>query len=284
MQHWDSVTIVGVGLIGASIGLALRERGLAKNVIGVGRRASTLRKARQHGAVTSTTTDLSRGVRDSRLILISTPVERIAPLVLEATAGCKPDAIITDAGSTKLKIVRTVEFALRSSTDRAAFVGSHPMAGGEKTGPEHGQANLFEGRVAVVTPSKQSNPEAVRQIELFWQLLGSKVVRMSPKDHDRSVAAISHMPHLIASALAAATPAEELQLASTGWMDTTRIASGDPELWRQILVQNTNGVLKSLDKFEKVLAALRRALERDDQGKILQLLQAGKQRRDSLGN
>ena len=109
--------------------------------------------------------------------------------------------------------------------------------------------------------------EAVEQVERFWQLLGSKVVRMSPKDHDRSVAAISHMPHLVASALAAATPAEELQLASTGWLDTTRIASGDPELWRQILVENRGGVLKSLDKFEKVLASFRRALERDEPGK-----------------
>jgi prephenate dehydrogenase len=107
---------------------------------------------------------------------------------------------------------------------------------------------------------------------------------MSPKDHDRSVAAISHVPHVIASALAAATPAEELPLASTGWLDTTRIASGDPDLWRQILVENRGGVLKSLDKFEKVLAAFRHALERDQQEKLLQLLEAGKQRRDSLGN
>jgi prephenate dehydrogenase len=107
---------------------------------------------------------------------------------------------------------------------------------------------------------------------------------MSPKDHDRSVAAISHMPHLVASALAAATPAEELSLASTGWLDTTRIAGGDPDLWRQILFENRSGVLKSLDKFEKVLIAFRQALERDQQEKLLQLLEAGKQRRDSLGN
>lgn len=284
MQRWESVTIVGVGLIGASIGLALRERNLADSVIGVGRRTSTLRKAKQRGAITSTTTDLSRGVQDAQLIIISAPVDRIATLALEAAATCPTDAIITDVGSTKLGIVRTIDVALKSSSNQVAFVGSHPMAGSEKTGPEHGQANLFEGRVAVVTPSKQTNKEAVEQIDRFWQLLGSKVVRMSPKDHDLSVAAISHMPHLVATALAAATPAEELQLASTGWLDTTRIASGDPELWRQILVQNSKGVLKSLDKFEKVLATLRRALERGDQEKLLQLLQAGKQRRDSLGN
>ena len=284
MQGWESVTIVGAGLIGASVGLALRERELAKSVIGVGRRTSTLRKARQRGAVTSATTDLSRGVRDSQMIVICTPVERIAAFVLEAAKHCPPGALITDAGSTKLEIVRAVDAALKNISNQVAFVGSHPMAGSEKTGPSHAQANLFEGRVAVVTPSKQTSEGAAEQVERFWQLLGSKVVRMSPKDHDRAVAAISHMPHLVASALAAATPAEELLLASTGWLDTTRIAGGDPELWRQILVENRGGVLKSLDKFEKVLASLRRALERDDQEKLLQLLAAGKQRRDSLGN
>jgi prephenate dehydrogenase len=275
---------VGAGLIGASIGLARRERTLAKSVIGVGRRASTLRRARQRGAVTSTTTILSRGVRDAQLIVICTPVERIATSVVEAAAHCPAGAVITDAGSTKLEIVRAVDAALKSSSNRVAFVGSHPMAGSEKTGPAHAQADLFEGRVAVVTPSRHSSHEAVEQIERFWQLLGSKVVRMSPKDHDRSVAAISHMPHLVASALAAATPEEELPLASTGWLDTTRIASGDPDLWRQILVDNRGGVLKSLDKFEKVLASFRHALERDEHEQLLQLLEAGKQRRDSLGN
>jgi prephenate dehydrogenase len=284
MQRWDSVTIVGVGLIGASIGLALRERELARTVVGVGRRAATLRTARQRGAVTSTTTDLTRGVRDSQLILVCTPVESIARFVLEAAASCSARSIITDAGSTKFEIVHTVDAGLKKSSHQVAFVGSHPMAGSEKTGPAYAQADLFEGRVSVVTPSKQSNREAVEHVERFWELLGSKVVRMSPKDHDRSVAAISHMPHLVASALAAATPAEELSLASTGWLDTTRIAAGDPDLWRQILVENRSGVLKSLDKFEKVLAAFRQALERDQQEKLLQLLEAGKQRRDSLGN
>lgn len=284
MQRWESVTIVGVGLIGASIGLALRERGLAEFVIGVGRRSSTLRKARQRGAVTSTTTDLSRGVRGSQLIVICTPVEEIAAFAVDAAVSCPSSAVITDVGSTKLEIVRVVDAALKRSSNKAAFVGSHPMAGSEKTGPAHAQADLFKGRVAVVTPSKLTNEAAARQVERFWKQLGSNVVRMSPKDHDRSVAAISHMPHLVASSLAAATPDAELQLASTGWLDTTRIASGDPELWRQILVENRAGVLKSLDKFEKVLASFRRALERDDQQKILQLLEAGKQSRDSLGN
>ncbi|MEX0819145.1 MAG: prephenate dehydrogenase/arogenate dehydrogenase family protein, partial [Pirellulaceae bacterium] len=257
---------------------------LADCVVGVGRRTASLQKAKQRGAVTSTTTELSRGVRDAQLIVICTPVERIAEFAIEAAAFCPGGALITDAGSTKLEIVRSVDAALKDAANRVAFVGSHPMAGSEKTGPAHAQADLFDGRVAVVTPTEQTSDEARQQVERFWQQLGSKVICMSPEDHDRSVATISHMPHVIASALAASTPDEDLQLASTGWLDTTRIASGDPDLWRQILADNRAGVLKSLDKFEKVLASFRQALERDEQEKLLQLLEAGKQRRDSLGN
>lgn len=284
MQRWESVTIVGVGLIGASIGLALRERELANSVVGVGRRSSTLRKAKQRGAVTSTTTDLLRGVRDSQLVIVCTPVEQISDFVVRAASHCPSGTVITDAGSTKLDIVRTVDAALKRASNGVAFVGSHPMAGSEKTGPLHAQSDLFEQRVAVVTPSKHSQQTAIKQVERLWKLIGARVIRMTPQDHDRSVAAISHMPHVVASALASAVPEIDLQLASTGWLDTTRIASGDPELWRQILTDNRAGVLKSLDKFEKVLAAFRRALERDEQQKLLQLLEAGKQRRESLGN
>ena len=145
MQRWESVTIVGAGLIGASIGLALRERALANSVIGVGRRASTLRRARERGAVTSTTTNLTDGVRDAQLIVVCTPLERIVASVVEAADHCPAGAVITDAGSTKLEIVRAVDEALKSSPNRVAFVGSHPMAGSEKTGPAHAQGGSFRG-------------------------------------------------------------------------------------------------------------------------------------------
>jgi prephenate dehydrogenase len=158
------------------------------------------------------------------------------------------------------------------------------MAGSEKTGPTHARADLFAGRVSVVTPTARSSNTARDKIEEFWRSLGAKVVRLSPREHDRTVAMISHLPHLIASAVAAATPDHDLPLASTGWLDTTRIAAGDPELWRQILSDNRADVLKSLGKFEKVLTSFRRALERDDQRKLIQLLEAGKQRREALGN
>ncbi|MBP85340.1 MAG: prephenate dehydrogenase [Planctomycetaceae bacterium] len=283
MKRWESVTIIGVGLIGASIGLALRERRLAKNVVGVGRRASSLRKAKACGAVTATTTNLERGVSDAELIVVCTPVELIVQRAVEAAALAGPGTLITDAGSTKAEIVRTLDRSLQGNQD-VDFVGSHPMAGSEKTGPTHARADLFEGRVSVVTPTTRTSNSARDAIEEFWRSLGANVVRLSPRQHDRTVAMISHLPHVISSAVAASTPDADLPLASTGWLDTTRIAAGDPELWRQILSDNRADVLKSLGKFEKVLASFRRALERDDQRKLIQLLEAGKQRREALGN
>lgn len=283
MKRWESVAIIGVGLIGASIGLALRERRLAESVVGVGRRASSLRKAKQRGAVTSTTTNLARGVSQAELIVVCTPVELIVPQVLEAARHAPKGSLITDAGSTKGEIVRSLDRDLRGNRS-VQFVGSHPMAGSEKAGPVHARADLFDGRVVIVTPTGRTSDSARQTLEALWRSLGARVVTMSPREHDRIVATISHLPHLVSSALAAATPEDDLPLASTGWCDMTRIAAGDPDLWRQILSDNRADVLKSLGKFEKVLASLRRALERDDQGRLLQLLEAGKQCREALGN
>lgn len=283
MQRWNTVTIIGVGLIGASVGLALRQRGLAKRLIGVGRRASSLRKAKQCAAVDVTTTNLGRGVAEADLVVVCTPVESIVEHVLATAASCPRGCLVTDAGSTKAKIVATVE-AQWPADAQGTFVGSHPMAGSEKAGPENATANLFVRRTVVITPTAATPMAGVGTVEKFWRSLGARVVRMSPSDHDRAVAAISHLPHLIASALSAATPDEDLRLVANGWLDTTRIAAGDAELWRQILQDNQVATLKSLDKFAKVLTDFRRALERGDSRKLVELLEAGKKRRDAVGN
>jgi prephenate dehydrogenase len=280
MRAWETVAIVGVGLIGASIGLALRRRGLAGRIVGIGRNASRLETARAMGAVTTVTTDLDAGVAEADLIVVCTPVAMITSHVRAVAAACPDHALITDAGSTKGFICRQ----LAAHADTASrFVGSHPMAGSEKSGARFAQEDLFEQRVTIVTPVGGGS-DAVPQIEAFWDSLGSRVVRMSPDAHDAAVAAISHMPHLIASALAAATATEDLRLAAGGWSDTTRVASGDAELWRQILIQNQGHVLQSVDKFAKVLADFREALATEDAARLEQLLDAGKQKRDALGS
>jgi prephenate dehydrogenase len=168
--------------------------------------------------------------------------------------------------------------------DRAEFVGSHPLAGSEKAGVQHAQADLFVDRVTIVTPAEHSTIAAVQQVTDFWRSIGSVVLNMTPEMHDAGVSLTSHVTHIIASALAAATSETELPLAATGWLDTTRVAAGDPELWQQILISNRDHVLKSLDKFAKVLTKFQVAIDQNDLDQILELLELGKKTRDSMGS
>lgn len=278
------VAIVGVGLIGGSIGLALRRRGLAAEVIGVGRRPAVLEKAIAVGAIDRGTTNLVEGVAEADLVVVATPVGIIVDVV-QAVAQLAPRASITDAGSTKAEICR----ALRPEQDGSGirpgrFIGSHPLAGGHRTGPEHASGDLFVGRTVVVTPEDDTPPGLVQRMKEFWESLGAEVTLLSPEEHDRALAATSHLPHLIASALAAATPEEWLQLAATGWADTTRIAAGDAELWTQIFSQNRAAVLDALRRFEHQLAALDSAMAAGDKAALHSRLQEGKRIRDALGD
>lgn len=281
MKTWDTVAIVGVGLLGGSIGLALQQRRLAQHVVGIGRRASSLRTARSYHTVHATTTELSEGVAGAELIIVCTPVESIVEHVCLIADHCPPGAVITDVGSTKADIVTRLNQRLDPGVQ---FVGSHPMAGSEKTGAEHAVADLFEQRVSVVTPVGSRHAAAVDSVVALWESLGSRVVRMAPEAHDQAVSMTSHATHLIAAALAASTSRDDLLLAAGGWQDTTRIAAADPGLWEQILLMNRDQVLQSLGKFEKVLTQFRNALQRGDREHLKQLLEAGKEIRDSLGN
>jgi prephenate dehydrogenase len=280
-QHWNTVAIIGVGLIGGSIGLALRERNLAGEVVGIGRSARSLRKAEAAQAVTRTTTDMSAGVREAELCVVCTPVGSIARHVLEAAAACPERALITDAGSTKASIVRALNGALPRSV---SFVGSHPLAGSEKGGCEHSRANLFEGRVVAVTPTRKTSADDLQRTADFWSSLGATVLVMSPAAHDRALAATSHLPHLVAAALARCTTAEDFPLTAGGWRDCTRIAAGDAELWTQILSDNHENVLKAIARFEKSLARFRTVLKRGETRKLTQLLEEAKKVRDAVGS
>lgn len=281
MKSWDTVTVVGVGLIGGSIGLALRERDLARNVVGVGRNKERLDVAEQRGALTSATTDWSEGVRNADLIVVCTPVEHVVDHVTQVRRSCGANALITDVGSTKGRICREIE---SKTIESGVFVGSHPMAGSHKSGPEYARADLFMGSLTVVTPAENTREEDVEQVESFWQSLGSQVVRTSPEEHDRAIAAISHLPHVVAAALSASTSQEHARLAGAGWRDTTRVAAGDAELWRQILGDNRDHILQSLDNFAKVLTEFRDALAAENQTELTRLLEVGKRNRDSLGS
>jgi len=284
--RWDTVAIIGVGLIGGSLGLGLRKRGLARRVVGIGRREATLREALECGAVSEITTDLAAGVAEADWVVVCTPVEQVPRHVVQALHAAPAHSIVTDAGSTKRSIVRDVRrlLAMESAAPRATFIGSHPMAGSEKTGVRHGSPDLLQSRLVIITPEEDTRPEDAERLTQFWQSLGARVERLSPAAHDQAVAAISHLPHAIASLLAANTSEDDLRLAATGWLDTTRIAAGDVELWRQILTQNRDCVLRSLHQFGKVLNSFTQALEHQDDAELTRLLALGKQRRDALAD
>ena len=281
MKTWKTVAIVGVGLIGGSIGLALRRGKLADRVIGVGRDLKKLRGAYRRGIVSEVSDNLEQGVRDADLVIVCTPVASIVEQVRHVATACPRHALITDVGSTKSTIAAAL---IQKQLGGVTFVGSHPLAGSEKAGCENARDVLFDGQIVIVTPTPSTPESAVRKTVQFWQQLGAEVRRMSPRDHDRAIAMTSHVPHLVASALAASTSAELLPLAATGWSDTTRIASGDVRLWEQILMHNRGHVLKSLDKFEKVLTSLRNSLESEKPRQLKSILAKGKQHRDTVGS
>lgn len=277
----DSITIVGVGLLGGSIGLAVRSRQLARRVVGVGRDPERLAVAREYGAIDGHTTSLAEGVRDAQLVIFCTPVDRIAGQVIEASTHCTPETILTDVGSTKSNIVTAVQGRLPRSV---YFVGSHPMAGSEKTGVEHARAELFIDRTTIITPTLTSPQYAVSTLESFWSALGSQVVRMSPQEHDRAVAVTSHVPHALASALAANLPADLYPLTGMGFRDTTRIAAGDAELWTAIFQANRAAVLTGLRRFTDYLHQLTELIEHDQGPELKKFLASAKKVRDDLGN
>lgn len=275
-----TIAIVGPGLIGASIGLAVRHANLAGTIVGIGRRQESLDQAKKVGAVDHTTTNLAAGVADAALVVLATPVALIARQAIEAAAATGDDCLITDAGSTKSEIVAEIEAAAAA----AKFVGSHPLAGSHHSGPEHANARLFEDRTVVVTPTPRTAPSVIGEVSQFWQALGGQVVTMTPDEHDAALAVTSHLPHLAAAAIAASTPDRYAALVATGWLDTTRIAAGDAGLWTQILRSNRAGVLAALDQLEDQLGRFRQAIAGDQAAQLEQLLKEAKRTRDALGS
>jgi prephenate dehydrogenase len=276
-----TLTIVGVGLLGGSIGLAAKRRGLAEHVLGTGRTQAGLDRACELGAIDAGTLDVAAAVRQAEVAVFCTPVDRIPEQVLETAPGCRPGTLLTDVGSTKCVIVGRIEGRLPRGV---AFVGSHPLAGSEKRGAEFADTDLFQGRVTVVTPTRRTDPKALEKTTAFWQALGSQVRVMGPKAHDEAVALTSHLPHMAAAALAGVLPRNLYGLTATGFRDTTRVAAGDPSLWTAILRQNRVAVLHALNQFKRYMSQFRLALEADDPHAIDALLTQAKKVRDALGN
>lgn len=279
MEGQGTVTIVGVGLIGGSIGLALRSRGLAGRVVGVGRDERRLEEALDLGAIDAFTTDLGRGVAEADLAVVCTPVDRIASDVRLAAEHGPAHLLITDAGSTKRRIVEQVG----SDEDAAGrFVGAHPLAGSERNGAANARADLFAGRACVLTPTPQTPAESLERARSFWSSLGARLVEMTPEEHDRALARTSHLPHVLAAALAAATPPDWLALGAGAFRDGTRVAASDTGLWTAIFLENRGPLLESLDALGDRLDDFRRALAGEDADAIRSWWDSGRRRRQSF--
>ena len=275
----QTLTIVGVGLIGGSIGLAAKKRGLAERVLGVGRRQASLQEALARGAIDEAFVDLSEAANRADVAIFCTPVDMIAEQILTAALRCKAGALLTDAGSTKAALVRSLAGRLPSDV---SYVGSHPLAGSEKRGPEYADANLFDGKVTVITPTADTNGAVLDRLSAFWKALGSDVRIMDPEEHDRGLALTSHVPHLVAAALVSLLRPELLPLTATGFRDTTRVAAGDPALWTGIFLQNRDAVLAGLELVQGNLERFRQALTRSDRVTLDRLLTESKLLRDTL--
>ena len=278
---FDSLAIVGVGLIGGSVGLAAKARAATRHVVGIGRNADTLARAKALGVIDEFSTNLAAGVRSADIVVFCSPVDRIARQACEAANHAKPGVLFTDAGSTKANIVRDLERYLPA---HVRFVGAHPLAGSEKQGAENARADLFEEKVCVLTPTAKTDIAALERVSLFWQALGCDVKRLTPEEHDLALATTSHLPHFVAALLAGQLPAKWREYTATGFRDTTRIAAGDPALWTAIARENALALSHALDQFAERLDELREAILKSDGEALNHLLTEAKKVRDALGS
>ncbi len=283
-MHWQKITLVGVGLLGGSLGQAVRQRGLAGRVAGFVRRAESIPECLDAGAVDEAHTDLVKAATGADLIILSTPIAQMAELVTRLRPVLRPGALVTDVGSVKGSVVSALDPIIAGTG--AHFIGSHPMAGAEKMGVRAARPDLFENAICVVTPTPQSPPDLVRKLEDFWRSVGGRPLRLSPDLHDDLVSRSSHLPHVVAAELAnyvlsPVHPREQAMLCATGFRDTTRIASGSPEMWRDISLANRRNLARVLGVFIEDLQEFQHALENGDSRAIAEFFEQAKTRRDA---
>lgn len=282
-MHFPKVTLVGVGLLGGSLGLALKARKLAGRVEGYVRRAASTAECERLGVVDRATTDLLAAVRDADLVVFCTPIAQMRELAEQCLPALRPGALVTDVGSVKGTVVAELEPLFAKAG--AQFIGSHPMAGGEKTGPAAARADLFDRAVCIVTPGAKTPVKLVKQMEEFWAAIGGRPLRLSPDQHDSLVARSSHLPHVVAAELAnyvlsPAHPKEQPMLCASGFRDTTRIAAGSPEMWRDIALANRKHLARALGVFIEDLQEFQRALDAGDAKAMDEFFETAKHRRD----
>lgn len=277
MSEPRTIAVVGTGLLGGSLGLGLRAAGYTGRLIGVGRRPQTLEKARARGCIDEGTCDLAQAAQASDLLILATPLGAFETVLRQLAPAQHEGLVVTDVGSVKGAVCQA---AARWLPHPALFVGSHPMAGSERQGPEHAREDLFRGRPCIVVRGRASDA-AVATAEWLWRRLGARLLHMSAEEHDRKVACISHLPHATAAVLLQLASAEDaFEVASSGLADTTRVASGDPELWADIFLLNAASMLKSLESLQAQAERLKEWIAQGERARLVEMLRASKNRRD----
>jgi cyclohexadieny/prephenate dehydrogenase len=272
---FDRVAILGVGLIGSSIAHAMRRRHLAGHIVGYAHRAETLKRARKVGFADTLTDNAAKAVKGADLVILATPVGAFGALAKAISPHLKAGAIVTDVGSVKGAVIADVGPYIPKGVH---FIPAHPIAGTERSGPEAGFAELFEGRWCILTPPKGTNKRALKTLRTFWEKLGSKVDVMDAKHHDLVLAVTSHVPHLIAynivgtaDDLRSVTEGEVIKYSAGGFRDFTRIAASDPTMWRDVFLNNKDAVLEVLGRFSEDLSALQRQIRWGDGDALFKL-------------
>ena len=275
--------LIGVGLIGGSLALALKRAGACAQVAGFDQNEAALAEALELGVIDSGHTDLARAVAGSDLIVLATPLGAMAELLRRMAPMMTPDMVITDVGSAKLSVIEAARKGMPAAI--GTFVPGHPIAGTEKSGPRHAFAELFAGRMVILTPLPENSAAAIANVQSLWEAAGATVQLLDPAHHDQVLAATSHLPHLLAYALvdclARMDEREEIfRYAAGGFADFTRIASSSPELWHDVCVANRDNLLAVMDGFEKHLREIRAAVERGDSRALLEIFRRSKAARD----
>lgn len=286
--HFKQVAIIGVGLIGGSLGMIIRRKHLADEVVGVGRRVENLKTAVELGAIDRFVADPKDGVRGADLVVLATPVDTYGRHLKEWAHLVAPGAIVTDVGSVKGMLVEQSEAALPSGVH---FVGAHPIAGKEKTGVAAGSEQLFQGARCILTPTPRTGPDALDRVRRLWEETGSIVLIMDPHLHDQILGAVSHLPHVAAFALMntladlrdRTLPALDLAGHSGGGLrDTTRIAASSPEMWRDIFLWNRDNLVACIEGYQRALDELKQLIKVGDAAGIEKLLARAKAEREQL--
>ena len=285
MALFNKMAVIGVGLIGGSLARVLREKGAVREVVGIGRGEANLKRGVELGVLDSYTTDASVGVAGADLVFVATPVCSIPKVVAEIAPYLSPGCIVTDGGSVKEYVVAACEPLMPAGT---FFVGGHPIAGTEHSGVEASFATLYQGKRCIVTPTASTDAAALEKVVELWKLAGSSVPLMDPVQHDLVVAAISHLPHMVAYSLVNAVDGYDrfggdlLSFSAGGFRDFTRIASSDPVMWRDIALTNREAILEMMDFFSGYLEKLRGLVAAEDAEGLQSFFLNSKQKRDAI--